>query len=138
MKKPSPQDWIDLNKIYTEVSEQNPTPDQEVETTVKQWLSSSTASTDSTDEQWLVAGRFNARLLGAMFARRIGNDVYLSNLAVRPVTQGRGVAHQLAHHIQKWAQESGYTLIIEEVPEALAGAFERRGFSVNGNQHKFS
>ena len=131
---PSPQDWIDLNKIYTEVPEQNPSPDQTVESTVRHWLS----STDNCDEQWLIAGRFNARLLGAMFARRVGNDVYLANLAVRPVTQGRGVAHQLAHHIQKWARESGYTLIIEEVPETLTDAFEKRGFSANTNQHKFN
>lgn len=131
--QPDPQDWIDLNKIYSEVLEQNPQPEQEVTATITQWL----ANDQGSDQQWLIAGKFNARLLTAMFARQVGDVIYLSHFAVRPLTQGRGVAHQLIHHIQKWASENNYQLIALDCPNEFSAALQKRGFNAHSQGLSF-
>lgn len=115
INQPTESDWIDLEKIYT----QNP----------KAWLNES-------DANWFIAGRFNSRLLGAVIAKKIDNNVTLNYFCVREITRNRGVAHQMLHHINRWADENGHTLIIQNVPETLSTSLEKRGFLLKGNDAK--
>ena len=117
--QPTDEDWKDLQKIY------NDAPDS--------WAIDATdirkALTPALEnDQWLIAGRFNSRLLGALKAAKDGTNIRLSALCVRKVTINRGVAHQMLHHISVWADQNNYTLIAEGVPDELANPLINRGF----------
>jgi GNAT superfamily N-acetyltransferase len=119
ISQPTEQDWIDLGKIYSDAPQQ--------------WLSNHNdikGSLQTLLDQgiWFIAGRFNARLLGAMQAEKEGNNIILRNFCVRKITVKRGVAHQMLHHMAKWADEQGYTLIAKDLPGELANALKNRDF----------
>lgn len=116
--QPSEADWTDLSKIQQETSPDGLNKDQAA---LSQWLD---------NNHWVIAGRFNDRLIGALLAEKTSPDtVLLSAAGVRAVTQRRGVMHQMIHFIQRWADSEGLQLAIEpNCPEALQQALIRRGF----------
>jgi len=125
IEKPTEQDWIDLGKIYADAPQD--------------WLSDPSNHQQSLQTlldagTWLIAGRFNSRLLGVMEATKDGDTVTLKHFSVRNVTKGRGVAHQMLHHINRWADQNGLTLIAEGVPADLANSLKNREFELIDNK----
>lgn len=119
ISQPTEQDWIDLGKIYSDAPQE--------------WLSNANDIQGSLQELlnndiWFIAGRFNSRLLGALQAQKDGNNIILRHFCVRKITVNRGVAHQMLHHMSKWADENGFTLLVEDLPNELANALKTRGF----------
>ncbi len=116
--QPSEADWTDLSKIQQETSPDGLSKDHDA---LNQWLD---------NDHWVIAGRFNDRLIGALLAEKINaTTVELSAAGVRAVTQRRGVMHQMIHFIQRWADSEGIQLIIApNCPVALQQALLRRGF----------
>jgi hypothetical protein len=119
---PTAQDWIDLGKIYTDAPQEWLSDPSNIKASLEKLLTNNT---------WLIAGRFNARLLGAMQAKKEGDHIILSNFCVRKITINRGVAHQILHHISTWADANGYTLSAKEVPIELTKPLITRGFIAN-------
>ncbi|MBL4796850.1 MAG: acetyl-CoA sensor PanZ family protein [Oleispira sp.] len=124
ISQPSEQDWIDLGKIYADAPPQWLSDNNDIKASLQALLD---------QDVWFISGRFNARLLGAMQARKNGNNITLSHFCVRNITVKRGVAHQMLHHINAWADANGYTLIAKGVPEELAKPLIKRDFIVNNN-----
>lgn len=122
ISQPTEQDWIDLGKIYTDAPQEWLSDANDIKASLEKLL---------TNGIWLIAGRFNARLLGAMQAEKNGNNITLSHFCVRKITINRGVAHQMLHHMSKWADESGYTLIVKGLPPELANSLKSRDFIEN-------
>jgi GNAT superfamily N-acetyltransferase len=122
--QPTEQDWIDLGKIYTDAPQEWLSDASDIKASLQQLLDQGI---------WLIAGRFNARLLGALKAEKDGNTIYLSHFCVRKVTVKRGVAHQMMHHMNKWADEHGYTLVAKGTPAELANALKNREFVEEDN-----
>jgi hypothetical protein len=119
ISQPSEQDWIDLGKIYSDAPKEWLTDASDIKTSLQQRLDQNI---------WFIAGRFNARLLGAMQAQKDGNKIILRYFSVRKITVNRGVAHQMLHHMGIWADENGFSLIAKDVPENLANALIKRDF----------
>ena len=124
ISQPTEQDWIDLGKIYSDAPQEWLSDASNIQASLQQLLDQGT---------WLIAGRFNARLLGALKAVKEGNTIYLSHFCVRKITINRGVAHQMLHHMSTWADENGYTLIAQDVPQEFATALKNRGFISKDN-----
>lgn len=122
ISQPTEQDWIDLGKIYTDAPQDWLADASDIKASLQQLLD---------QDIWLIAGRFNARLLGAMQAEKDGDNIILRHFCVRTITINRGVAHQMLHHMNAWADENGYTLIAKDLPEALANSLINRGFIKN-------
>lgn len=118
--QPTQQDWIDLGKIYTDAPQEWLTDTRDIQASLQELLDQG---------EWLIAGRFNARLLGALKAEKDGNTINLRHLCVRNVTINRGVAHQMLHHMNKWADENGYILVAKDVPDELSAPLISRGFT---------
>ena len=109
LTEPSPQDLIDLAKIFADA----PT-----------WLLASHA--DATElvqaalaEGSLVAGRFNDRLLGAALLRRNTPHWQLSHLCVRKITRKRGVGRRIIDEARRMATEAGQDLQLAAPAEQL-------------------
>jgi len=117
--QPTEQDWIDLGKIYTDAPQEWLDNTSDIKSSLQKLLD---------QDIWFIAGRFNARLLGALKAIKDGDTIYLSDFCVRKVTVNRGVAHQMMHHIRTWADKHGYTLIATDVPPELTNALINREF----------
>ena len=79
---------------------------------------------------WLFAGRFNDRLIGALIAHPVDDIVELDNAGVRTITQNRGVMHQMIHFIQRWADDEQKSLVVRNAPEYLKEPLINRGFEV--------
>ena len=62
--QPTQQDWIDLGKIYTDAPQEWLTDASDIQASLQELLDQG---------EWLIAGRFNARLLGALKATKDGN-----------------------------------------------------------------
>jgi hypothetical protein len=122
ISQPTEQDWIDLGKIYTDAPQDWLTDANDIKASLQQLLD---------QDIWFIAGRFNARLLGAMQAEKDGNNIILRHFCVRKITIKRGVAHQMLHHMNVWADINGYTLIVKDLPEALANSLINREFIQN-------
>jgi hypothetical protein len=118
---PTDADWNDLSKIHQDTAISGLTLSK---TDMKGWLAA---------DRWIIAGRFNDRVVGACLAERKKNQVYLSQAGVRSITQGRGVMHQMIHFIQQWAEQNTLTLIIDltdtNMNDALKEALITRGFT---------
>lgn len=122
---PTDADWQDLEKIHQDTASHGLTmPCSELQP----WL---------TSQHWVFAGRFNDRIIGVMLAEQRQQMVYLSNAAVRSITQRRGVMHQMLHFMQRWAQEQHVDLVIADCPEALTPALAARNFQHISNQWVF-
>lgn len=120
ISQPTEQDWIDLGKIYADAPQEWLSDTSDIKASLQPLIAQQT---------WIIGGRFNSRLLGAMQANKDENNVILQHLCVRDITRNRGVAHQLMHHLNSWADENGYTLIVKELPEELTNSLINRGFS---------
>ncbi len=114
--EPTPADWVDLEKIHLDTAENgfNLSKDQ-----LKQWLN---------EGGWVMAGRFNDRIVGALLAKKVNGEIQLSQAGVRTITQRRGVMHQLFHFICVWATEEKQCLRIDQCPLSLQPALIKRGF----------
>lgn len=119
ISQPTEQDWIDLGKIYADAPQEWLSDTSDIKASLQPLLDQQT---------WLIAGRFNSRLLGAMQASKEDNNVILQHLCVRNITTNRGVAHQIMHHLNGWADENGYTLIAKDLPVELENSLKNRGF----------
>ncbi|UXD86232.1 PanM family protein [Thalassolituus hydrocarboniclasticus] len=117
IQSPADADWNDLDKIHQETSTDGLTSDRAA---LEQHLRSG---------GWIMAGRFNDRIIGVILASDSSEGVLLQQAAVRTITQRRGVMHQLLHFIQGWANNEGKTLLIKDCPEALTTALEHRNFT---------
>ena len=120
ISQPTEQDWIDLGKIYADAPQEWLSDSNDIQGSLQALLN---------NDYWLIAGRFNSRLLGAMQAQKNDHNITLSHFCVRNVTINRGVAHQMLHHINKWADANGQTLIAKDVPTELANSLIKRGFA---------
>jgi hypothetical protein len=127
VSQPSPQDLIDLTKIYQDYP---PFADKN-EADIQQWLHEQMAVSD----QQLYAMRFNDRLLAAALLRQQNNTCLLHSLCVRQLTRRRGAASKLIKDIQHIAARQQYSLTIElpENQQAFSEAILSLGFSACGN-----
>ncbi|MCB2386299.1 acetyl-CoA sensor PanZ family protein [Thalassolituus alkanivorans] len=121
IQSPADADWNDLDKIHQETATNGLLSDR---TALEQHLQSG---------GWIMAGRFNDRIIGVMLANESNEGVLLQQAAVRTITQRRGVMHQLLHFIQQWATDEGKTLLIEACPDDLTAALQHRGFTLKDN-----
>lgn len=126
IQSPNEADWNDLNKIHQETPNNGLVYDQ---AQLEQWLASG---------GWLIAGRFNDRIIGVILAKRQDNIVELSQAAVRQITQRRGVMHQMLHFIQRWADENAIQLAISDCPDFLADALSHRHFKQNEGTWRYN
>lgn len=122
IRQPNDADWLDISKIHQETSDTGLTDNPEQ---LQQKLEKGS---------WILAGRFNDRIIGLMIATETEQGVQLEQAAVRQITQRRGVLHQLLHHTQSWASKEGKTLIIQTLPDHLQASVANRGF-VNKNNN---
>jgi hypothetical protein len=120
IKTPTDADWIDIEKIHKD--------------TASQGLTSSPMelSEQLADGDWIVAARFNDRIIGLLVVHQSGQELHLSQAAVRSMTQRRGVMHQTLSLLSKWAQEQALTIVCLDVPRSLQAALARRGFNQRG------
>jgi len=124
ISQPTEQDWIDLGKIYSDAPQHWLSDPQNIKASLEKLLAA---------DIWFIAGRFNARLLGAMQAEKDGNNIVLRHFCVRQITINRGVAHQMLHHMGTWADQNGYTLVAKDLPDELANALKNRDFIEKDN-----
>lgn len=96
----SPQDRIDLTKIYADAPAWLLAPHADAEHLIAAGLERGT----------LIAGRFNDRLLGAALLERNDGCWRLSHLCVRRITRGRGVARRLLDEARRLAAQAGKPL----------------------------
>lgn len=118
LTQPADADWNDLEKIRSETAPQG----LDAGMPLQQWL---------TPERWIIGGRFNDRIIGALLAEKCADKVILTHAGVRTITQRRGVLHQMIHFLQTWAAEQNITL---QTPSGsvLDDALLKRGFQSNG------
>lgn len=112
----SAQDLTDLHKVYADAPDWLLPPHADAGTLIESALASGS----------LIAGRFNARLLGAGLLTREGDALYLSHLCVRRLTRNRGVASRLVAFARQQAAAQGLTLYLR----SPAGHLESRGWAV--------
>ena len=117
IRTPEAADWLDLEKIHQDTAENG---FKKNSSELQQWLN---------DGGWIVAGRFNDRLIGAFLAKEASpNSVELSQAGVRTVTQRRGVIHQMIHFMSKWSNEQNKSLVVNDCPAELHAALSHRDF----------
>lgn len=119
VSSPSPQDLEDLVKVYQDYPEV-------IADDLEQWISDKLAG-----GQTLFAGRFNGRLLAAVWGIPSFYCWQLEHLCVRALTRRRSVARQLLTLLAKEAQAQKLGLKIEDriVPDTLCALLEDLGFS---------
>lgn len=116
LKHPSDLDWQDIEKIHQDTASDGLTLDRNQ---LDLWLAKG---------GWIMAGRFNDRLIGALLAIETPEGIELSHAGVRKLTQKRGVMHQLLHFICTWAQQNNKKLIVKPANELLQQSLLKRGF----------
>ena len=94
--QPSAQDRSDLEKIYADAPAWLLAPYPDAASLIDAGVAGG----------WLIAGRFNARLLGAAWLRQDADDWNLSHLCVRKITRGRGVGQRLIAEARQRAGET--------------------------------
>ncbi|MDO6682865.1 MULTISPECIES: acetyl-CoA sensor PanZ family protein [unclassified Oceanobacter] len=114
IKQPTAADWADIAKIQAD------TADEQLQAPMLQQRLA--------NQGWIIAARFNDRIVGVILCTQNQQTITLSNAAVRTITQRRGVIHQTIHLLQHWARDQAMTLRIETAPDTLAPALEKRGF----------
>ena len=132
------QDCSDLEKLYGEyLSKEGENTD------TLAWLTSAINSSTLT----LYGGRFNGRLLGAVFIEtdnQNSSQWTIKHLCVRKLTQRRGFARQLLQRLQQIIQEQeqaqgeqNITLVAESA-ESLEGLWTQLGFIQQENRWQWS
>lgn len=124
--QPTDADWADINKIHQETHDGGLSFNQE--------QLAAALSTGS----WIMAGRFNDRIIGLIIATETDEGIVLTQAGVRTITQRRGVIHQLLHFIQQWATGENKSLIIQSLPDALQTPAEKRGFVKNDSLWQYN
>ncbi|HHX36278.1 MAG TPA: PanM family protein [Gammaproteobacteria bacterium] len=99
-EQPSPQDLIDLEKIYADAPSWLISPYANAAALLEHGLTSNT----------LVTARFNSRLLGAALLDKQAGTWTLSHLCVRALTRKRGVARRVLEEATRLAEEAQATL----------------------------
>ena len=107
--EPSPQDRIDLAKIFADAPAWLLAPHTDAATLIEAALAS----------QSLIGGRFNDRLLGAALLQRGATQWRLSHLCVRKITRRRGVGRRLVEESLRLAGEAGLPLHLAAPAEQL-------------------
>lgn len=124
VQNPSPQDRIDIHKIFKDYPEAVSPAD------VDAWL----------DNGELYAASFNDRLLGACRLVSQADRWQVDYLCVRKVTRRRGVAYKLILDLQQLASQSKRTLFCH-VPETLDAAAQqlvrKMGLTASENHQYF-
>ncbi len=122
--QPTSDDWDDLEKIRADTGA---TPDALGFSSTRQDLEGKL-----NNDFWILAGRFNDRLVGAMLVTRQGNELELSQAGVRTITQRKGVLHQLLFLLDRWTTEHGLSVYVhaDGMPEELQKALARRNVDV--------
>lgn len=105
----SPQDRLDLAKIYADAPDWLLVPHADAEQLIAAGLESGT----------LIAGRFNDRLLGAALLERNDDHWRLSHLCVRRITRGRGVGRRLLDEARRLAGAAGKPLYLAAPADQL-------------------
>src|SRR5690606_7477258 len=116
INQPDPADLADLEKIYADY----PTGPA---ASIADWLFDQRQSGKS-----LVAGRFNGRLLAALWLRREGDGAAIEHLCVRAITRRRGTARQLLTLLPKQARQFRPTWPRVAGGEELAPLWQELGF----------
>ena len=112
--QPDAADLADLEKIYADY----PLPPV---ATVADWLF------DQRDQRkTLIAGRFNGRLLGALWLNQ--NTGRIEHLCVRENTRRRGTARQLLQLLQQKAKQFQIESLRAADSQQLAPLWEQLGF----------
>ena len=124
--QPTTADWLDLEKLHLDTADNGFLSDKEQ---LQQWFK---------DGGWVMAGRFNDRIIGALLAKEVEGEVQLSQVGVRTITQRRGVMHQLFHFICVWSKAEQQTLRINQCPLHLQTALIKRGFTQKNDYWLFS
>ena len=120
LTNPTEDDFTDFEKIRTETEPHG----LAVDAPLREWIN---------QNRWVIGGRFNDRIIGALLAERNGDHVRLANAGVRRTTQRRGVMHQMLHFLCKWADEERLTLEFVDSEDSLSEAILRRSFERQGN-----
>lgn len=95
------------------------------ETDIENWIN---------DSRWVIAGRFNDRIVGALLAeKQSDNRLILTAPGVRSITQRRGVMHQMIHFLQRWSDENTLQLMAYKENCELSQALIKRDFVDNGD-----
>lgn len=124
--QPTAADWQDLEKIHLDTASNGFLKNKDE---LQQWLN---------EGGWVMAGRFNDRIVGALLAKQVNGEVQLSHAGVRTITQRRGVMHQLLHFVCSWAIQEQHSLRIDQCPLHLQTALIKRGFSQQYDYWLFS
>ncbi|MBL7075641.1 ribosomal protein S18-alanine N-acetyltransferase [candidate division KSB1 bacterium] len=75
--------------------------------------------------------KLGGMIVGYLVAHRTGEEVYISNLAVKGYHRGRGLGLKLVHELLSRSRERGMDLVTLDVRESNDGAitfYERLGF----------
>lgn len=99
INQPDPADLADLEKIYADYP-LGPSA------SIADWLFDQREAGKS-----LIAGRFNGRLLGALWLSRRGDEGRIEHLCVRAITRRRGTARQLLQLLQQQAGQFQLTAL---------------------------
>lgn len=123
LQQPCAEEMKDLVKIYQDTLNQ---PDQAVETWVNERLKQGLQ---------LFTGRFNSRLLVAIWTNHTEHGWELEQLCVRAITRRRGVARQLLQLLIKQAHSQNITLYINDpVPPELPPLLKELNFQHHESQ----
>jgi ribosomal protein S18 acetylase RimI-like enzyme len=120
INRPDAADLADLEKIYADYllsPKDGPLPPVQ---SLSAWID---AQRDA--GQTLIAGRFNDRLLGALWLDAEGR---ITHLCVRAATRRRGTARQLLQLLQKHAAQFQIPKL-EARDETLAALWQQLGFT---------
>ena len=120
LTEPTQADLIDLERIRAECAPIGLNLDSDIQT----WINS---------DRWVIGGRFNDRIVGALLAERNGERIFLSHAGVRTITQRRGVMHQMLHFLCRWADQESLTLVIDDSKDSLSESIVRRKFEREGD-----
>lgn len=117
INRPDANDLGDLEKIYADY----PLPPV---TSFEHWLDMQREA-----GAMLIAGRFNGRLLGALW---IADDGRIEHLCVRTLTRRRGTARQLLQLLQSHAAQLQIEQLYVADAEHLVTLWEQLGFTRQG------
>lgn len=120
LTEPTEDDFADFEKIRNDTAPHGLAVDEPLQ----EWIN---------QNRWVIGGRFNDRIIGALLAEQNGDHVRLSNAGVRRITQGRGVMHQMLHFLCKWADEESLVLEFIDSKDSLSEAILRRNFERQGD-----
>lgn len=121
--KPSPQDAIDLDKIYQDFPGE---------------VTSESLQKQSDDTHVLFAGRFNDRLLGAMQVVFDGNQADIRYLCVREITRKRHVARDMLRLLLSEYPQHSFVIKGAKDNEALQGLMRLMQFKETPEGYSYS